>query len=95
MAFEHVGLVAAKVIVLALGAAVAGLAFLAWRRTGKRLMLFIAVAFSLIAFGSFAGGMLFEFFGWSLFAVAAVETLFVLCGLLMLVVLLRPRGAGS
>lgn len=90
--FDHPLLVAAKVAVLLLGASVAGLSFLAWRRTGERLMAFLTIAFAFIAFGSFAGGVLFEFWGWNLFSVTIVETLFVLGGLSMLAVVLRPRG---
>ena len=92
--FEHQVLVAAKLAVLLLGAGVAGLSFLAWRRTGERMMAFLTIAFALVALGSFAEGILFEFMGWNLFAVSIVETLFVLAGLSMLAVVLRPRGAG-
>ncbi len=90
--FDHPLLVATKLAVLVLGAGVAGLSFLAWRRTGERMMAFLTVAFALVAFGSFAEGVLFEFWGWNLFAVSIVETLFVLAGLSMLAVALRPRG---
>jgi hypothetical protein len=90
--FDHPLLVAAKLAVLILGAGVAGLSFLAWRRTGDRLMAFLTAAFAFIALGSFAEGVLFEFWGLSLFTVSIVETLFVLTGLSMLAVVLRPRG---
>ncbi len=89
--FDHPLLVAAKLAVLVLGAGVSGLSFLAWRRTGERLMAILATAFLLVAVGSFAEGVLFEFLGWTLFAVAIVQTLFVLAGLSLVAVVLRPR----
>lgn len=90
--FEHPLLVAAKIAVLLLGAGVAGLSLLAWRRTGERLMAFLTLAFGFIAIGSFAEGILFEFWGLSLFTVTAVQTLFLLAGFSLLAVVLRPRG---
>jgi hypothetical protein len=91
MAFDHPLLVGAKVAVLVLGASVAGVSFFAWRRTGRRFMLYLAAAFALIALGSFAEGIAFEFLGWDLFAASALETLLVLGGLSLLTVLLRRR----
>jgi heme A synthase len=95
MVFDHPVLVIAKVTVLLLGSAVAGLAFLSWRRTKRRFMLYLAVAFGLVALGSFAGGVTFEFLAWDLFASSALETAFVLCGLGLLAVLLRPRKVSA
>jgi hypothetical protein len=90
--FEHPVLVAAKVAVLVLGASVAAVSFRGYRRTGRRLMLYLAVAFGLIALGSFTEGVAFEFLGWDLGAASGVETVIVLCGLSLLAVVLRPRG---
>lgn len=86
-------LVAAKVVVLVLGAAVALLAFQGYRRNGSRLMLSLSLAFALVALGSFLEGLLFEILGWELAAVHTVESAFVLAGLGILVYVLRPRGS--
>jgi len=56
MAFEHLFLAAAKVVVLLLGMTIAALAFLAYRRSGERLMLGLSVGFALMAIGSFLEG---------------------------------------
>lgn len=95
MATGHLWLMVAKVVVLALGAAVAGVAFLAHRRNGSRLMLLLAVAFGLIAFGSFVEGLLFEVLGWDLLMVHVVESAFILAGLVALAAILRPGGSPS
>lgn len=95
MAFEHTVLVAAKVLVLALGLAIAALAFLAWRRNREPFALMLSLAFGLIALGSFAEGILFEFLAWNLFAVRIVEAVFVLAGLSMIAYLLRPRRSSA
>jgi len=91
MVFDHPILVAAKVAVLLLGVSVAAVSFLSYRRTGRRLMLFLAFAFALIALGSFAEGVSYEFLGLDLATASAVESVLVLCGLAMLAVALRPR----
>ncbi len=89
---EHLLLMAAKVTVLLLGTAIAVLAYLAYRRNGGSLMLFLSVGFALIALGSFIEGLLFELLGWDLAAVHLVESTFVLAGLGVIAILLRPRG---
>lgn len=89
---EHLVLVAVKVGVLLLGASIALLALMAYRRTGVTLMLSLSIAFSLIAIGTFVEGLLFEIFGWDLSAVHLIESTFVLLGLATLAILLRPRG---
>jgi len=89
----HDLLVAAKVVVLALGLAIAGLAFLAYRRSRSRLLLGLAVAFAVVAFGSFVEGVTYEVLGWDLAAGHIVESVFVVTGLGLIALLLRPRGA--
>jgi len=93
MAFEHVFLAAAKVVVLLLGTAIAALAWLAYRRSGERLMLGLAVGFVLVAVGSFLEGFLFEILSWDLVTVHLIESVFVLAGLGTIAFLLRPRSA--
>lgn len=90
---DHLLLVAAKTVVLLVGAAVAALALLAYRQTRDRLMLHVGTGFAFIAFGSFIEGVLFEVLGWDLMAVHIVESGFVLVGLVALAVTLRPRRA--
>lgn len=93
MAFEHVFLAAAKVVVLLLGVAIAALAWFAYRRSGERLMLGLAVGFVLVAIGSFLEGFLFEILSWDLVTVHLIESVFVLAGLGTIAFLLRPRKA--
>ncbi len=90
---DHLVLVIAKTAVLILGAAIAGLAVLAYRRTRNRLMLYLAAGFTFIAFGSFIEGLLYELLDWNLTTVHIVESVFVLAGLGTLAVTLRPRRA--
>jgi hypothetical protein len=89
---DHPYLVAAKVTVLLLGAAIALLSYLAHRRNGGSLMLALSIGFALIALGSFLEGLLFELLGWDLPTVHLVESVFVLAGLATLAIVLRPRG---
>ncbi len=90
---DHLLLVVAKTAVLFLGAAIAGLALLAYRRTRDRVMLYLGAGFLFIAFGSFIEGLLFELLDWDLMTVHVVESVFVLAGLGTLAVTLRPRRA--
>lgn len=84
-------LVAAKVVLLLLGSSIAFVALLAYRRTGARLMGYLSVGFGMIALGSFLEGVLFEFLRWDLLTVHMLESVFVLSGLLVLAIVLRPR----
>jgi len=90
---DHLLLVLAKTAVLVLGVAIAGLAVLAYRQTRDRSMLYLSVGFTFIAFGSFIEGLLFELLDWNLMTVHVVESGFVLAGLAVLAVTLRPRRA--
>jgi len=90
----HLLLVAAKIVVLALGMSIAGLAFLAYRRNASRLMLGLSVGFALVALGSFLEGFLFEILAWDLMTVHLIESAFVLVGIGTIAVLLRPRETG-
>ena len=90
---EHLLLVAAKIVVLALGMTIAGLALLAYRRTASRLMLGLGVGFALVALGSFVEGFLFEILDWDLVTVHLIESAFVFVGIGIIALLLRPRGA--
>jgi hypothetical protein len=90
---DHPLLVLAKTAVLVLGVAIAGLAVLAYRQTRDRSMLYLSVGFTFIAFGSFIEGLLFELLDWNLMTVHVVESGFVLAGLAVLAVTLRPRRA--
>lgn len=91
----HLLLVAAKIVVLALGLGTAGLALLAYRRSRMRLMLYLGVGFTLVAFGSFVEGFLFEILEWDLMTVHLIESVFVFVGLGTIAVLLRPRPVRS
>lgn len=88
---EHFLLMAGKIAVLLLGSTIAGIAFLARRRTGSPLMARLGIGFTLIAAGSFLEGVFFEVLGWELLTVHLIESAFVFTGVLILAVLLRPR----
>ncbi len=87
----HESLVIAKLVVLALGLAISSVAFLSWRRTHEPLMLWVSVAFAVLAVGSSAEGILFEVLGWDLLTVRTFESVALLSGLVLLLVVLRPR----
>lgn len=87
----HLELIIAKLVVLVLGLAISTLTFLAYRRTGSRLLLYVGIGVGLIAFGSFIEGILFEVIQWPLLEVHIVESVFVVSGLGLIAVLLRPR----
>jgi len=87
----HILLVAAKILVLLLGTMVAGLALFGYRRNRKPIMLGLGVGFALVAVGSFVEGFLFEILEWDLMTVHLLESVFVLVGLVIIAVLLRPR----
>lgn len=87
----HWSLVAAKVLVLVLGSAIAALALLAYRRMGDSLLLYLGVGIGLVAVGAFVEGLLYEVLAWDLLAVHIVESVFVLTGFAILAILLRPR----
>jgi len=90
---DHILLVMGKTAVLILGVAIAALAVLAYRQTRDRSMLYLAVGFTFIAFGSFIEGLLFELLAWNLMTAHIVESGFVLVGLATLAITLRPRRA--
>jgi len=90
---DHLLLVLAKTAVLVLGVAIAALAILAYRQTRDRSMLYLGAGFTLIAFGSFVEGLIFELLDWNLMTAQIVESGFVLAGLATLAVTLRPRRA--
>jgi len=90
---DHLLLVLAKTAVLVLGVAIAALAILAYRQTRDRSMLYLGAGFTLIAFGSFIEGLLFELLDWNLMTAQIVESGFVLAGLATFAVTLRPRRA--
>lgn len=88
---EHDLLVAGKLLVLSLGSTIAALAFVAYRRNRSRFMLLVGTAFALTAVGSFVEGLLFEVLAWDLLTAHLVESAFLLAGLGMIALLLRPR----
>jgi len=90
---DHLLLVLAKTAVLVLGVAIVALAILAYRQTRDRSMLYLGAGFTLIAFGSFVEGLIFELLDWNLMTAQIVESGFVLAGLATLAVTLRPRRA--
>ncbi len=74
-----------------LGGLIAGLSYVAYRRHGAGLMIFIAFGFGLLTVGLLIEGLLFELFAISLDMAHLVESTVTLAGLMVLAYYLMPR----
>lgn len=86
----HEPLVAAKLIVLALGLVIAAAAYRGYRRHGSMAMLYLAIGFVLISIGTAIEGLLFEILELDIFLASAIQTIIAASG--MLVVLYSLYG---
>jgi uncharacterized membrane protein len=77
----HLGLVAAKLVVVFLGLLVAYQGFRAYRREQSHRLLFVAVGFALISVGSVLEGVLYDVVHLSVFVAGMVQTGFVAAGM--------------
>lgn len=89
----HLELVAAKIITVLLGLAIAGQAYRGYRRYDSRPMLYLAMGFGLISVGSVLEGVLFDVIGLSIFEAGTAQTGLVAVG--MLVILYSLHGQFS
>ena len=74
-----------KVIIVAVGGLVVLLLIKGYKRAGSSAMLYLAIGFSLITFGSIVEGILFEFFGYTLLEVSIISSVITLLGLVAVV----------
>lgn len=78
-------LVAARLLVLILGATITVISFKAYRRMRSKTMLTISLAFVMITLGPLVEGVLFEFFNFNLVDAHTVESSIVLLGFITLI----------
>jgi hypothetical protein len=77
----HVELVVAKLVTLALGAAIAVEAYRGYRRHDSWPMLYLAVGFAIISVGAIVEGLLFDVLKLSIFTSGAIQTAIVAVGM--------------
>ncbi|EJN57450.1 DUF7521 family protein [Halogranum rubrum] len=80
----HLGLVAAKLVVIFLGLLIAYQGFRAYRREQSHRMLFVAAGFALITVGSVLEGVLYDIVHLSVFVSGMVQTGFVAAGMALI-----------
>lgn len=73
-------LAAVRTLVLVLGLAIAYLSYRAYRRTGSRYLRDASIGFTIVAFGVFLEGLLYEFLDFDLYTVHVIESLVVALG---------------
>ncbi len=87
-----------KGVTVFLGTLIALLSYVAFRRFGTRLMLYISIGFGLLTAGSIIEGLLFEVYRMPLDTAHMIESSVTLVGLLVLAYHLKPskpsRGSG-
>lgn len=71
---------ALKFVIVLLGTILVYLGFKGYSRRGSKDMIFLSIGFLLIAGGSVAAGVLFEFLGFQLVDVSIVEAIMVIVG---------------
>lgn len=79
----HLELVAAKVVTVLLGFAIAVTAYRGYHRHGSWPMLYLAVGFAVISVGSVVEGVLFDVVGIPLDDAGAIQTVIVAVGMLV------------
>lgn len=80
----HEPLIAAKLLVLALGLVIATTAYRGYRRYGSTAMLYLAIGFVLISIGTAIEGLLFELLELEIFLASAIQTLIAASGMLVI-----------
>lgn len=78
----HTALVIAKVVVVALGFAIAYQAYRSYRRGNGRPMLFVAFGFVFVSLGAVVEGLLYEFDVLTIYQAGALQTGIVAIGML-------------
>lgn len=81
---------AVKLLIALLGAIITYYAVKTYRRTRDRGFGFLAAGFGLVTFGAVVGGLSFEYLGVDLAVGVLLEGIFVLIGLVLIALSLRP-----
>ena len=92
---EHLVLVASRLLVLMLGAAITMISYKAYRRMRSKVMLLVALGFGFITMGILMEGLLYEFTPLSLVASHTVESSITLTGILILLYAVKSRFRGG
>ena len=79
-----VALIVVKGLILLAGGSVLYYATKAYRRTGDESLGYLAAGFGLVLVGAALGGMVYEFIGSPLIVGVIIESVFVLCGFLLI-----------
>jgi hypothetical protein len=88
----HLDLVAAKVVTVLLGLAIAVTAYRGYHRHGSWPMLYLAVGFAIISVGSVVEGVLFDVAGLPLEDAGAIQTVIVAAGMLVVLYSLHAES---
>ncbi|SEP18810.1 hypothetical protein SAMN04487948_11972 [Halogranum amylolyticum] len=93
----HLGLVAAKLVVILLGLLISYQGFRAYRREQSHRMLFVAAGFTLITVGSVLESVLYDILHLSVFVSGIVQTGFVAAGMALILysLFVTHQSAGS
>lgn len=78
----HVGLIIAKVIVVALGLFISLQGYRAYKRYRNRAMFFLAIGFFTISIGAVTEGVLYDVVDFSIFSAGMIQTVIVAIGML-------------
>lgn len=78
----HKPLIAAKLIILALGLLIAWTAYRGYRRHQSMSMWYLAIGFALISVGTVTEGLLFEHFEVEIFLASAIQSFISATGML-------------
>lgn len=87
----HIGLLIAKILVVALGLLIALQGYRAHARYDNRPMLYLAVGFSIISIGAVIEGVLYEVMNLSIFYAGMIQTSVVALGMVAVLYSLYGR----
>jgi hypothetical protein len=82
LAYEHLFLVSIKLIILFLGAFISLISYLAYRKTGQKIMLFISIGFGTYSLGTLVEGLMYEYIFRDYLPAHLIESLIALIGLI-------------
>lgn len=89
----HEPLIAAKLLVLALGLVIATTAYRGYQRYGSAAMLYLAIGFVLISIGTAIEGLLFEALEMDIFLASAIQTVVAAAGMVVILYSLYGKHA--
>jgi hypothetical protein len=80
----HVGLIIAKVIVVALGLFISSQCYRAYKHYHNRAMYFLSIGFFTISIGAVTEGVLYDVVDFSIFSAGMIQTVIVTIGMLFI-----------